>query len=198
MKDDTISIFRADAARRYSASQEKTVLPRLISPPVFLCLWMLLGLLVMGGGVSWFTQVPVYVSCPAVVVDWRHSSPSVEGDTAVVAFVPLESMSRVRGGQKLFVQWDAEGGRFSQLVSFVAPHIISPDAAHRQFALNATAALAITRPSAVAVARLEMIPAGPPAAAYVGGVYQVDIEVGARRLISLLPLGSLLFPEDRV
>ena len=196
MQGDTIPIFRADAARRYMESQEKTVLPRLVSPSVFILLWILLGLLVIGAAVCLFVQAPVYVSCPAVVVDWRNRFPSVEGDMAVVAFLPLESVSRVRSGQKLFVQFDATGGRLSQPLSFVDPQIISPDAAHKQFALNGVAATAIARPSAVAIARLEMIPAGPPAAAYAGSVYNVDIEVGSRRLITLLPLIGRLFSED--
>jgi hypothetical protein len=195
MQGDNIPIFRADAARRYIESQQKTVLPRLVSPPVFICLWVLLGLLVIGGGFCWFARVPEYVSCPAVVVDGRNRFPSVEGETVVVAFLPLESSARVKSGQKLFMQFDAAGGRLSQPVSFVDPQIISPEAAHQQFMLNASAATAITRPAAMAIARLETIPAGPPAARYVGSVYQVDIEVGSRRLVALLPLVGQLLPE---
>lgn len=198
MQSDTTRIFRADAARRYVESQEKTVLPRLVAPPVFAGLWMLLGLLVLGGGAAWFAQAPEYVSCPAVVVDWRNHFPSVEGDTAVVAFLPLEASARVKSGQKLFLQFDAAGGRVSQPLSFVDPQIISPDTAQRQFALPASAAQAITRPATVAVARFEAPPDGAPAAAYVGSVYQVEIEVGARRLIALLPLVGRLFREERL
>src|SRR5262245_37387860 len=98
MKSDTTQIFRADAARRYMESQAKPVLPRLVSPPVFICLWILLGLLVIGGGICSFAQVPEYVSCPAVVVDWRNKVPSIEGDTAVIAFLPPESSARVKSG----------------------------------------------------------------------------------------------------
>lgn len=195
MQSNTTPIFRADAARRYLESQEKTVLPRLVAPPVFVGLWILLGLLLIGAAVSWFAQVPEYVSCPAVVVDWRNRFPAVEGDTAVVAFLPLESSARVKRGQKLFVQFEAAGERLSQTVSFVDPQIISPDAAHKQFALNAAAASAITQPSAVAVARLAMISGGAPPAAYAGSVYQVEIEVGSRRLVSFLPLVGRMFAE---
>ena len=198
MKGDGSPIFRAEAARRYMESQQKTVLPRMISPPVFICLWILLGLLVTVGGICWFAQAPAYVSCPAVVVDWRNRRPSVEGDTAVVAFLPVESISRVKSGQKLFVQIDSAGERLTLPVVFVDPQIISPAAARKQFAANVDAALAITWPSAVAIARLDVIPDGPPAAAYVGSVYQVDIEVGTRRFISLLPLVGPLFPEHRL
>jgi hypothetical protein len=198
MKDDHMPIFRADAAQRYLESQAKTVLPRLVSPPVFTCLWILLGLLLMGGGVAWFAQVPIYVSCPAVVVDGRNQFPAVKGDTALVVFLPLESSTRVKNGQPLFVQFDAASGRLRQSISFVDLQIISPAAAQQQFALTGAAAAVLTHPAAVAIARLERLPAGPPAAAYVGSVYQVDIEVGARRLVSLLPLVSQLFMEERL
>ena len=198
MQSESTPIFRAEATRRYLESQEKTVLPRLVAPPVFVGLWIVLGLLLIGAAASWFAQVPVYVSCPAVVVDWRNRFPAIEGDAALVAFLPPESSARVKSGQKLFMQIEATSERLSQTVSFVDPQIISPDTAHKQFALNAAAAPSISRPSAVAVARLAMIPGGAPPAAYVGSVYQVEIEVGSRRLVSFLPLVGQLFPEGRL
>jgi hypothetical protein len=198
MKSETTAIFRTAAAQRYLESQEKTVLPRLVAPPVFIGLWLLLGLLVAGAAVSWWAPVPVYVACPAVVVDWRNRFPAVAGDTAVVAFVPLESRARVKRGQKLFVQFEAADERLSQTVGFVDPQIISPDAAHQQFKLNASAVSVISRPSAIAVAPLPAPPGGAASPAYVGSVYQVEIEVGSRRLISLLPLIGDWFPEEHL
>ena len=43
------SIFRAEARERYIQNQEKVVLPRLVSPQVFVYLWIL-ALLVMAAG----------------------------------------------------------------------------------------------------------------------------------------------------
>ncbi len=48
------SIFRADAVRRYIQSQQRTTLPRLVRPRIFLYLWFLLGLLLLVVGlIGW-------------------------------------------------------------------------------------------------------------------------------------------------
>jgi hypothetical protein len=51
MRANVRPIFRADAVRRYIQSQQKAVLPRFICPRTFLCLWILLGLLFLAGGI---------------------------------------------------------------------------------------------------------------------------------------------------
>ena len=43
------SVFRAEARQHYLQNQEKVVLPRLVSPQVFVYLWIL-GLLLMVAG----------------------------------------------------------------------------------------------------------------------------------------------------
>lgn len=53
-------LFRAQALRHYVRGREKTVLPRLVAPPVFLCLWLLLGLLLLTTALAWHIQMPRY------------------------------------------------------------------------------------------------------------------------------------------
>jgi hypothetical protein len=52
-------IFRTDAVRRYAESQQKAILPRIVCPRTFLCLWILLTLfaLLRGAVLTWFGQV---------------------------------------------------------------------------------------------------------------------------------------------
>lgn len=54
------SIFRDEAVRRYVESQEKAVLPRLLSPKTFLYLWSLVGLLAIGSVITWLAIKPVF------------------------------------------------------------------------------------------------------------------------------------------
>jgi len=195
MQESKRPIFRADAIRRYAQSREEPVLPRLVSPHVFMCLWILLGLLVVSGFLAWFAQVPVYASGPAVVVDGSSKTPYSGAHILIVAFVPPENLSRLRVGQTLFLQFDGAGRRIGRSIISVEPEISSAEMAQRRFALGAGAAPAIIRPSAVAIARLEPLSTGLPAAAYVGSVYRAEIEVGARRVISLLPPIGRFFGE---
>src|SRR5260221_7076350 len=145
-------IFRSEALRRYAQSRERPILLRLIAPPTFLCLWVLLGLLVMSGIVAWFAQVPVYTSGSAVVVDWKGSSPAIHDAVVLVVFLPAEDLSHLRIGQVLFLKLNPTGERVSRPLIAVEPEIVGPDAAQRQFALSALSARVITGPSAVAIA----------------------------------------------
>jgi hypothetical protein len=189
------SILRVDAIRRYARSREEAVLPRFVSPHTFVCLWILLGLLVASGFIAWCAQVPVYASGPAVVVDGRDKTPSIHEDFVVVAFLPTEHLSRLRVGQTMFLALDPAGRRLSRPILAVEPEISSPDAAQKRFALHAGAALTLSQPVAVAIARWESPPTRLPASSYAGSVYHVDIEVGSRRVMALLPFVGQFFGE---
>jgi hypothetical protein len=53
------SIFRDEALRRYVESQEKSVLPPLLAPKTFLCLWLLVGLLAASSAIVWLAIKPI-------------------------------------------------------------------------------------------------------------------------------------------
>jgi len=195
MKDAKRSIFRADAVRRYMQSRQESVLPSFVSPRTFTCLWILLGLLGVSGVVVWLTRMPVYTSGQGVVVDRRGKTNYVRDDVVLIIFLPPENHSRLRVGQTLFLQLDPAGERTRRPIIAIEPKILSPDTVQQQFALSAGAAHAVTQPSAVAIARFEPNPTNLPASTYVGSVYPVDVEVGSRRVLSLLPLIGQIFGE---
>ena len=196
MKDTNVSIFRAAALQHYMQSREKAALPRIISPRTFVFLWVLFGLLLGSGLVAWLTRVPVYASGQTVIVDLRGRSQSQdarEDDLWAVVFLPPANLAHLRSGQKLFLRFDATGGRLSVPIAAVEPEIISPDAAQRRFALSGAAALAVPQPAAVATAPMGSFLNTLPASTYVGSIYPAEVEVGSRRIMSLLPLiGQLL------
>lgn len=188
MNDAKRSIFRVEAVRRYAQHRETAVLPRFVSPRTFLYLWVLTGLLAVSGALAWFAQVPVYTSGPAIVVDARDNKrQDLSDDVLVVAFLPPESRSRLEVGQRLFLQLSPNGERLRRSIIAVEPEIYSPVAAQRRFGLAPGAALTVAHPAAVALAPLEPLPAGAPASAQLGSIGRVDVEVGSRRIISLLP-----------
>jgi hypothetical protein len=200
MEDAKNSIFRSGAVQRYLQRREEAILPRFISPPTWTCLWLLLCLLMAGGLVAWSAKMPVYVSGSAVIGNWPRQHDSIDatgksGEIVVIAFLPAEYLSRLRVGQTLFLQMERSGGRLGSAVMSVAPEVFSPEVARKMFAINAGDALDLVRPSAVAVARFEPAPSSLPVAAYLGSVYQVEIEVGSRRVISFLPLIGRFFGE---
>jgi hypothetical protein len=187
------SIFRADAARRYLQRQEEAILPRFISPHTFVCLWILAGLLVAGGFVVWLARMPVYAPGVAVIVENNGLIRDVNDDVVLVAFLPPQNLSQLRIGQRLYLQFTPTDERLSRVIVAVEPRVISPAKAQGRYGLGSGAAQAVIRPSAVAIARLEPLPADSVAATHVGSVYQVDVEIGSCRALSLLPLIGRFF-----
>lgn len=177
------SIFRADAVKRYIEGKEKVVLPQWMAPRTLRYLWLLLGVLSMLVGLAWFTAVPVYASGLALIVD-LPAERSANNEMALVAFLPPEKHNDLQVGQRIFVELEP-GKRREQLVAVVEPKIISPDTAQEQFGLSAAALL--TQPAAMVMTSFES-PSALPATTYIGSVYHVDIEIGSRRVVSLLPL----------
>jgi hypothetical protein len=186
------SVYRPEAVQRYLRAIDRGVLPRLVAPRAIALFWILLGLLLAGGLGAWFTEIPLFASGQAVGV---RSALNGSDSVALVAFLPPETLSRLRVGQKVFVNLEGYGVRWSNSIVAVAPEISSPAEARARFGLDKTAALAITRPSAVAIASWSSEPASRDAAMYAGAVYGVDVELGSRRLISLLPLLGRAFGD---
>ncbi|MGB0384360.1 MAG: hypothetical protein ACPGWR_06005 [Ardenticatenaceae bacterium] len=204
------SIFRSDAVQRYIEARQKAILPRFVRPRVFAFMWLLLGLLLMSGVTAWVAQVPIYAPgvALAVVVDDRVPSSENERENehenehedenqdqvAVVAFLPPEQLTHLHRGQTLFLQL-TEQERVSRSIVAVEPEIMSPAAAQKAFALTDGAAMLIRQPSAVVQVPLEPLPNDWAASVYAGSVYQVEVEVGSRRLVSLLPVVGEFFGE---
>lgn len=172
-------IFRDDAVRSYVESQEKAVLPRLVSPQTFVYLWSLLGLLAVSSLIAWFVKIPVYASGLAVVTRWHK--PEGMSKPVVVAFLPPQYMTKLRANQKLFLKF--AGDRYSQRILFVEPQIRSPD--FMQKALSPSTEM-ITQP--VAVVTTQWQPPTLPAAVYLGSIGSAEVEIGQQRAISLLPV----------
>ena len=62
------TIFRQSALTAYKRGMEKAVVPRLISWPIIVCLWLLLGVLLAAGFLAWYVQVPIYVDGPGIIL----------------------------------------------------------------------------------------------------------------------------------
>ena len=56
------NIFRSQAMQAYEATKQRTNMPNLMLPRVFLALWLLVGLSVAGGATLCLVQVPIYLN----------------------------------------------------------------------------------------------------------------------------------------
>ncbi len=183
------TIFRHKALQQYEQSRNKTVLPRYVSPPVFVCLWILLGLLIIAGVAAWLGQVPTYVAGSGVVLDPGSTTQQGGNEAVAVVFVPATPSLTLRPGLPVQLQIGSTGPQVASTITTVEPGIVSPNEARDRYALGGVASAVITQPSVVVTARL-----GPsiPAQVYAGSIVSAQVQVGTRSVLSLLPgLGSL-------
>ncbi len=176
-------IFRESAIEAYRRRREKDVVPRLISWPIVVCLWLLLAIVLADAWVSWSVRVPTYVSASGSVLSGA-ARPEADGrGTAAVLFLPPEASSRVRVGQAVHVQVGSSGRYVDGVIVRVEPGLVGPDEARERFGTSRDRGV-ITGPSTAAVARLER-PLSP--AAYAGSQVTARVEVGSRRPLELVP-----------
>jgi hypothetical protein len=159
----------------------------MVSPRTFLILWLLLAVLVAAVVAGWFVRTPVYAAGPATVVTQQAGDGG--GDVSVVAFLPAAQLAHLKAGQTIFLVLDG-GAAMRRAVQTVEPTVLSPTEARTRFGLDAQAASALTGPVAVALVDAASFPSDLPASAYAGSVFRARVELGTRRLISLVPLGG--------
>ena len=188
-------VFRAAAVERYRARRDVVAATWLRLPRAPLALWLLMTLLVVGVGAAWVVRLPIYASGVAVVLD-RSAAGSGQSDGVVVAaLLPGENLASLRPGQPLYLQLGPDGQRLRRTVDAVDAEVVSPDALPARLSLGPLSkgvVIVLGGPVAVARARLEPLPPPLAASSYVGSVLPVQIEVGTRRVVALIP------PFDRL
>lgn len=180
-------IFRNNAVKHYMQSRDKDTLPRFISLPIALFLWALLGLLLVVGLLAWYEQIPTYAVGKGVVLGSQYAPGSTQQEAVAVAFFPLGQTSSLHVGQAVSVQFDPSARPIKGMLLAI-DQSVSPYAALHRYGLDSNDASLITQPSTVVIVRLENI----SPSLYVGSTLTVNVIVGSRRVISLLPgIGSL-------
>lgn len=182
-------IFRDNAVKHYMQSRDKDTLPRFISLPIALFLWILLGLLLVVGLLAWYEQIPSYVSGRGMMLKSNYVPPSASNNKAVaVAFFAVDQANHLHAGQNVFVNFASSTQSLTGTLLKVDP-IVSPAVALQRYGSGSDGASLITRPSAAAIIKLD----NTSPALYAGNILTVNVQVGSCRIISLLPgIGRLL------
>ena len=184
------TIFRQSAITAYKRGIEKDVVPRLISWPIIVCLWLLLGVLIAVGSLAWYVQVSTYVNGPGIILARGDMLQPEDGAMVAVVFLPPDQSAHMRVGLPVNVQIGSAGVHVQSTIAKVEPGITSPDAARKRYGLDSAGALLITQPSIVVIIRLGT---ALPATSYAGSLLTAEVEIGSQRLLALLPgLGKFL------
>jgi len=182
-------IFRDNAVKHYMQSRDKDTLPRFISLPIALFLWILLGLLLVLALLTWYEQIPSYVSGHGMVLRSDHMPPSASHARAVaVAFFAVDQANDLHVGQSVLVSVASSPQSLAGTLLTVDP-MVSPAVALQRYGLGSDGASLITQPSAAAIIKLD----NTSPALYASNSLTVNVQVGSCRIISLLPgIGRLL------
>jgi len=180
MSERSPSIYRESALKQYIQGRDKDVLPRLVSPPAFLLLWILLGLFLVCGLLSWSLSVPVYATGTGIIF-----AGNIQGQTSVVLFFPASQFSVLHAGQSVHLTANATGLNEQQRIFAVEPDLLSPAEASQRYDLTGALALLVQQPSVAVIVDLNPT---LPLSLYQGTLIQAQLQVGSQRLLNLLPL----------
>lgn len=175
--------FRESAVAHYRAGRAETALLSLGLPPVTAAVYALAALVFGLVALASVVRVPTYAPGLAVVVQGR---PGDADGVFAAALLPADTLPRLRPGQAAFVDLGKDGERIHSATVAVESDLVTPDALPSRVPLGEMgrrAMFILSGPVAVAYAPLDPTLGTD----YVGGVVQVNVEIGTRRVLALAP-----------
>lgn len=174
------AIFRNSAIQRYIQRRDKDVLPRLVRPPAFVFLWILLSLALLAGALTWQIRVPVYMAVPGVMV---QDAPTAR--LQALLFVSPNQRSSIQPGQPVQLRIGTGELRLHLVVTSVASQVLSPAQIRTHYALDTALGLVANQPAVVAIVAMQ---ANAALQGYAGSLVSAQIQIGTRSVLSLLPV----------
>ncbi len=180
MSQERRPLFREYALQHYMQRREKDILPRVVSPPIFLFCWIFLALLLCVGIISWLTRVPIFIGGRGVIATQELRLPGNQSQLLAIVFVPVRNHGYIRQGAPVHVQIGSSGPSFSGTIVREEPGILSPAEAQRRYDIVST----FSEPSVALDVSLNV-----PASIHIypGIAIDAQVEMGTRRVLTLFP-----------
>ena len=176
-------IFRSKTLQKYMQNREKSVLPRIVTPPIFACSWIVLMLLIAAGIAAWLGQVPSYITGTGVILDTNSVANQGNGATAAI-LLPASDISYIRSGLPVQIQIGQAGPQLHRTIDSVSQNLLSPGTVHQQYGFE------VADPSLVVTVGLGSTVSE---SLYSGSPVQAQVQIGSQRLLALFPvINSLL------
>lgn len=172
------SIFRSKSVQKYLQNREKSILPRIVAPPVFILCWIILTLLIAAGIVIWMGQVPLYVTGQGIILNQQASAHQGDEATAAV-LLPASDISHLRIGLPVKLQIGQTGPLLNRTIDAIGQDLLSPSEIRQQYGFS------VIEPSFLVTVGLgSTVPGG----LYAGSLVQAQIQIGSQSLLSLFPV----------
>lgn len=178
------SIFRQRAIAKYVQRQERQVMLRLVSPPIFGFLWLLLLALIGAGVLVWSLQVPLVVQGKGIVLQQTGKQGKGQPTTAILLLLPADQQANLKVGQAVRVIIASTNITFTGAIDHVEAGAMSSAAINAQFHIQIPQPEAASGPYIVAT-----VPVAPATQIQVhsGNVCQAQVQTGSANVFSLLP-----------
>lgn len=193
MKIESKVVFREKAQQLYLRNQQKLVVLKLAQPRLFPYFWVILAALALLVLAAWTARIPVSRQGLGLVLD-----PGDASGLMVVSLLPAEDLASLRVDQPLILGGQKAGRKplLEAELSEVRPTVMSPAEIRASFGLDAALGSQVLEPRAVAVARIAAAQVSEAQLApFTGSALPVEVEVGSRRVLSLIP-GLRLMVEN--
>jgi hypothetical protein len=175
-------IFRPKAIRRYLDRRERTVFPVYAAPRTTLCVLLLSAILAAGVLLAALARVPAYARGEAVLIGREGETVRDSGESEAAIFVSPEVLSKIKVGQRVFLRAGAKGWLYSGRIKALAPGAQSPTDVRTLLNFDSLPDGILKERAAFALAG--PIPSGLTPEDSRGGVLEVRVEIGERRLLS--------------
>jgi hypothetical protein len=196
MNEANRSIFRKEAVEKHLHEQENQVLPKFVSPRLFLCLWVIFGLFSGLGVWLCFAEVPMFVSGRGMIVDQDKRIGCQGEKPCIVAFFAPDMQSRLIAGKKLTIKQKNQRQWLDQPIIILASKVLSPTEIRKRYHEKSSGMPLPDQPSAVAVCRLDPDMHPMRSDLPIEGAFEVRIDAGTRRLGSFLPVLDRFFMKS--
>src|SRR5579884_1019842 len=144
------SIFREQALKQYMQKQEKEVIPHILSPSIFACLWILFSLILLATILVLRQQVPRFINSSGIILNQREANMGTGDDMVILAFLPANNITQFHLGQRTIVQSGSRGPAFTGTIQYIGSSLVSPSDIQRRYIQNHHVPLHIIQPSLIA------------------------------------------------
>jgi hypothetical protein len=177
-----LPIFRSKTVQNYMRNREKSVLPRIVAPPVFVLSWIVLIVLIVAGIAVWSGQVPSYIAGAGIILD-ANSMASQDGGATAAILLPASASSYIRPGLPIQLQIGQSGPQLHRTIDAVNQNLLSPGEIRQRYGFT------IADPSLVVIVGLG---SAVSERLYSGSPIQAQIQIGSQSLLVLFPVVNSL------
>jgi len=178
------SIFRQRAIEAYQRGLEKDVVPQLITWPIAVSFWLLLGIIAAVVALAWYIEIPVYQGAAGIIPSSIDATQAAGADGVAVLFLRSGEADKVRVGQAADLQIGSTSQTVTGTIAAVEPGPLSPAAIRSRYRLDDAEASLVTESSSVVVIHLNP---ELSVSSYAGSRVTARIATDSQRLLSLLP-----------